>query len=95
MGKLPDLFSRLSMNSDISVATAQKRRMFLPTTKLLGENNIKYRWGHPTKLLTTYQEKMIMIITPEDASKKLQTWGIGPTSLKASCNLDAARAYPR
>lgn len=54
------------------------RRVFTPVTSVLQDRKITYKWGFPTKLLVTYQQQIIPILTPKDGYKQLTNWGFLP-----------------
>lgn len=66
---LPDPFSHFATFADIS------QLEFLPITETLRAQHVKYSWGHPKKLLVTYQNKIVPIMTPKDGLKYLSQWG--------------------
>lgn len=63
---LPDPYSSVSLYTDISAATAQKRREFSQLTIILRDHNIPYKWGFPAKLVVTFQNQTTNIFTPKD-----------------------------
>lgn len=94
---LPAPYSNISLFVDLSPAMMELRRAYAPVTSILQEHKITYRWGFPTKLLVTYQQKIIPIMSPKDGYKKLTNWGllpIPPTSA-ASCSLTNSSSPPR
>ncbi|CAH2248691.1 Hypothetical predicted protein [Pelobates cultripes] len=46
-------FNNIKVFPDLSFQTRKARRQFLPATLRLRENNLKYRWGLPTKFIVT------------------------------------------
>lgn len=74
--ELPEPFSSFAIYADISQATANRRREFRQVTETLRAQQIKYTWGHPTKLIVHYKEKVTPIMTPNDGIKYLTQWGI-------------------
>lgn len=81
VSSLPDPYANLSLYSDISPATAQRRREFAPITIALRERNIPYTWGFPFKLFVTYQGKSSVIYQLQHGLKQLHNWGIPPAQV--------------
>ncbi|CAH2223240.1 Hypothetical predicted protein [Pelobates cultripes] len=52
-GRDQDKFKYIKVFPDLSFQTRKARKQFLPVTLRLRENNLKYRWGFPTKLIVT------------------------------------------
>ncbi|CAH2329037.1 Hypothetical predicted protein [Pelobates cultripes] len=53
IGRDQDKFKDIKVFPDLSFQTRKARKQFLPVTLRLRENNLKYRWGFPTKLIVT------------------------------------------
>lgn len=54
---LPDPYSSITLYTDISAATTQKRREFALVTAILRDCNITYKWGYTIKLVVTFQQQ--------------------------------------
>lgn len=76
---LPDPFSHFTIYADLSQAIAARWQEFRPITETLQAQQIKYSWGHPTKLLVTYRDKIVPIMTPNYGFKYLPQWGYQAT----------------
>ncbi|KAJ1216024.1 hypothetical protein NDU88_003630 [Pleurodeles waltl] len=60
---------RVGMYQDLSMITLQRRRLLQPVTDLLREEGIRYKWGHPFRLLFTWQNELRRIRTLEEAQR--------------------------
>lgn len=75
-GPLPTPYFNTSLFVHLPPTTRELRRSYAPVTSIL--NKIKYCGGFLAKLLVTYQQKIIPIMTPNDSYKKLTNWGLLP-----------------
>lgn len=55
MGKLPDPFFKIQFFADLSRVTLQQCKSLASVICQLGDLNISYSWGFPTKLTITHQ----------------------------------------
>ncbi|KAJ1125455.1 hypothetical protein NDU88_003887 [Pleurodeles waltl] len=60
---------RISLYQDLSMITLQRRRLLRPVTDLLREEGIRYKWGHPFRLLFICQNELRSIRTFEEAQR--------------------------
>ncbi|CAH2221010.1 Hypothetical predicted protein [Pelobates cultripes] len=68
---LPDPHQWITLFADLSATTIVKRKEFVTITKTLRNNNVAYRWGYPTKLITWRQGKTQVITDPTEGMKLL------------------------
>ncbi|CAH2225865.1 Hypothetical predicted protein, partial [Pelobates cultripes] len=60
--------------ADLPAATMARRKTFITITKTLGNNNVSFKWGYPTKLLIWRQGKTHMVNDPAEGMKSLIEW---------------------
>ncbi|KAJ1084168.1 hypothetical protein NDU88_004320 [Pleurodeles waltl] len=58
---------RVGLFQDLSTLTLQWRRMLRPVTDFRRENNIRYKWGHPSRLQFVWQNETRAVRTVEEA----------------------------
>uniref|UniRef100_A0A8C5QC41 Uncharacterized protein n=1 Tax=Leptobrachium leishanense TaxID=445787 RepID=A0A8C5QC41_9ANUR len=73
---LPEIYAGISFFLVLSAATMQRRREFLPVTKVLRNHHIPYRWGFPLKLLVTYRGTMSVFHSCQEGVSVLQVWDL-------------------
>ncbi|KAJ1081905.1 hypothetical protein NDU88_002077 [Pleurodeles waltl] len=60
---------RVGLYQDLSMIKLQRRRLLRPVTDLLREEGIRYKWGHPFRLLFTWQNELCSIRNLEEAQR--------------------------
>lgn len=75
---LSDTYGAVTIYSDLSAHTIKPHKELGPITKILQENKIMYKWGHPMKLLFTKQGKQEQITSLEAGWRLLKTWQLVP-----------------
>lgn len=76
--RLPDPFANIALYADLSKATMENRRQLSTITKALQNHKIPYKWGFPTKLLITHQNKTHVVRTLSMGLTLLRNWHIIP-----------------
>ncbi|CAH2250791.1 Hypothetical predicted protein [Pelobates cultripes] len=69
-------YPTVKLFADLSATTLKQRKDFSPIADRLRANGMRFRWGYPTKMIILQVGKLYMISTPEEGTKRLQTWGI-------------------
>ncbi|KAJ1145073.1 hypothetical protein NDU88_011365 [Pleurodeles waltl] len=60
---------RVVLYQDLSMLTLQRHRLLRPVTDFLREEGIRYKWGHPFRLLFTWQNELHSNRTLEEAQR--------------------------
>lgn len=98
MARLPDPFTTVAFYSNLSNATMENYRQLSTLTKALQNHKIPYKWGFPTKLLITHQNKTQAVRTLSAGLKILKTWCIIPEeepdpSVQLSTHMETGGVY--
>ena len=75
---VPQQYQDLQFYADLSQHTLLKRRNLNTVTKVLRNHRIIYRWGYPTKLSVTKDNRTFTITSLERGLDLLRDWGILP-----------------
>lgn len=75
---LPEPYAGISLYTDLSQATVAARKNLNTITKILRNNNIKYRWKFPTKLEIERNNRTFWISDLDDGLLLLRKWGLLP-----------------
>lgn len=76
--RLPDPFTNIALYADLSKTTMENRRQLATITKVLQNHKIPYKWGFPTKLLITHQNKTYAVRTLPMGLTLLRNWHMIP-----------------
>ena len=76
--KVPAPYSNLQFYTDLSQYTLQKRRNLVTITKALRNHKLSYKWGFPTELIVTKDDKDYVIDSMAKGLALLQSWEIVP-----------------
>ncbi|KAJ1201390.1 hypothetical protein NDU88_005201 [Pleurodeles waltl] len=60
---------RVGLYSDLSMRTLQRHRLLQPVTDILREEGIRYKWGHPFRLLFKWQNEPRSIRNLEEVQR--------------------------
>ena len=80
---IPQQYQDLQFYADLSQYTLLKRRNLNTVTKVLRNHRIIYRWGYPTKISVTKDNRTFTITSLEKGLDLLKEWGILPDSTEA------------
>ena len=75
---IPTQYANLQFYADLSQHTLQKRRNLATVTKALRNHKLTYKWGFPTKLIVTKDDREYVMDSLEKGMSMLQAWGIVP-----------------
>lgn len=79
LGKLPDPYTNIQIYADLSKYNLDLHRQLNMVTKTLCNNNITYKWKHPTKLIVERNGASFTTASLEKGLSLLGEWGIIPT----------------
>lgn len=74
--RLPDPFNSINLYADLSKTTMENHRQLATITKALQNHKIPYKWGFPTKLLSTHQNKTHVVRMLPSGLQLFKAWHI-------------------
>ena len=74
--QIPEQYQNIQFYADLSQYTLQKRKNLTSVTKILRNHKIIYRWGYPTKLSVTKDNRTYIITSLEKGLDLLRDWGL-------------------
>lgn len=77
---LPEPYHNILIFPDLSASTLQARKELSNITSTLRKNEIRYKWGFPTKIIIKKDDTTYIIRNQEEGEKLIQQWNLTQAS---------------